>query len=166
MQAIKIRESVESDKSSLIKLFFEFGEFLKKTDEKYLNMLLVPEDYGQRYYKMMIDDVEKKQGKIYVVEDSERLVGFIAGVILEVGNNEEEFDFKPHRMGRVIELFLEEKYRGMGLGSVLIKKMEEYFKENKCYKINIEVFAPNVNSYKFYKKHGYTDRNNDVVKVI
>ena len=119
MEDSLIRECKESDKSDLIELFFEFGRYLEKLDKECLNLVTVPEDYGQKFYNKMIDEVKTKKGKIFVLENNQKLVGFIAGVIIEVGSNDDELDCKPHRMGRVIELFINEKYRGIGYGSIL-----------------------------------------------
>ncbi len=166
MHEIEIREFNENDEAELIALFFEFGTYIKDLDKNYLDLLVVGDDYGQIFYKKMFNDVENKNGKLYIVENTEKIVGFIAGVILEVGNQDDEIDCKPHRMGRIIDLYLSEKYRGQGYGSKLIEKMESYFKEKNCYKVNIEVFGPNVEAYKFYKKHGFNERNIDLVKVL
>lgn len=166
MDGLQIREFNEKDEQELIALFFEFGTYIKYLDKNYLDLLIVREDYGQVFYKKMINDVKNKDGKLYIAEDNGKIIGFIAGVILEVGNQEDESDCKPHRMGRIIDLYLSEKYRGKGYGSKLIEKMESYFKEKNCYKVNIEVFGPNVKAYKFYKKHGFSERNIDLVKVL
>jgi ribosomal protein S18 acetylase RimI-like enzyme len=166
MQDLKIREFQKSDKPQIIELFFEFGEYLKKLDEKFLNLIIVPKNYGQRFYKSMLRDVKKSNGKIFIAEAEGKVAGFVAGVIFDVGKIKDEFDCKPHRMGRIKELFLNEKYRGNGTGKKLMDAMQSYFKENHCFKVNVEVFSPNANSLSFYKKYGFNERNVDLVKVI
>lgn len=166
MKNIIIREFVGKDEAGLIKLFFEFGDYLKELDKKYLSLIIVPNNYGQAFYQKMITDVKNKKGKIFILEDSKKIVGFVAGVILEVGERDDEIDCRSHRMGRVIELFITKKYRSLGYGSKLMSEILKYFKKNNCYKVNIEVFRPNVSAYNFYKKHGFTERNIDMVKVI
>ena len=166
MENLSIREFQDSDESDLIQLFFEFGEYLKRCDEKAMNLLTVPDDYGQKFYMKMITDAQNKNGKVYVLVDDQKIVGFVGGIIIEVGIDPDDFDCKSHRMGRITDLFLSEKYRGFGYGAKLMNTLENYFKEKGCYKINIEVFGPNVDSYNFYKKHGYSDRNIDLAKVI
>jgi GNAT superfamily N-acetyltransferase len=163
---IQIREFRKDDSMEIIRLFYEFGHFLKQLDDKALKLLTNPEQYGERFFKMMLRDTKNKDGKIYVLEDNGRLAGFIAGVVLEVGKGENEFDCVPYRMGRVIELFVSRVYRGKGYGTKLIDTIQKYFKEKNCYKVNIEVFGPNNEAYKFYKKLGYTERNIDLAKVL
>src|SRR3972149_6169731 len=155
MQNTLIREFKKSDKPQLVKLFFEFGGFLKELDEKDLGLIIVPNDYGEKFFDRMLKDVQTQEGIIYVLEADKKAVGFIAGIIHNVGSKEDELDCKPHRMGRVIELFISKKYRGAGFGLKLMEKIGKYFKEKECYKINVEVLALNKNAYNFYKKLGF-----------
>ncbi len=162
----KIRGLQPQDRTKLITLFTEFGHYLEKLDQVALKLLIVPKNYGEFFYQKMIGDVEKKQGKVWVVEVEEEIVGFIAGVVIEVGDSLDEIDCKAHLMGRVIELFINEKYRNQGLGKKLMEEMIDYFKVKGCYKVNIEVFGPNQNAYHFYKKLGFQDRSYDLTKVL
>jgi ribosomal protein S18 acetylase RimI-like enzyme len=166
MDTYLIRKSTPSDKEAIIKLFFEFGNYLADLDNNALKLLIVPDNYGPEFYKRMVDDVEKKQGVIFTAEIEGKVIGFIAGVIIEVGGNPDEIDCTPHRLGRVTFLFISNEHRGQGLGRKLLVIITNYFRKKNCYKVNIEVFAPNQNAYGFYKKLGYIDRNYDVVKVL
>ncbi len=166
MRKFIIREFKIDDKNRLIELFLEFGNYLKNSDANDMGLLIVPENYGQVYSDKLIKDVTTKRGIIYVLEVNSVVAGFIGGIIFDIGRAKSDIDCKPHRMGRVTDLFISQKYRGKGYGSILLTKMEEYFKSKKCFKVNIEVFAPNVDAYNFYLKHGYTDRNIDLGKKL
>lgn len=166
MDKYTIRKIKSNDKSQLIKLFFEFGQYLASLDKNTFNLLIVPDNYGERFYMRMIENVEKNNGIIYVLKTDSCVVGFVAGVIFEVGNKKDEIDCKPHRMGRVIELFINHTHRGQGLGKKLMEKVLDYFKDQNCYKVNIEVFAPNQKAYFFYKKLGFQDRSYDLIKLL
>lgn len=146
--------------------FFEFGDYIKNSDKTVLDLLLVPDNYGPLFFNKMLQNVKTKNGILYVLEIDKKVCGFIAGVIFDAGIKNNELDCKPHRMGRVADLFVTECYRGLGYGSKMLGKMEKYFKMKKCFKVNIEVFAPNVDAYYFYKKHKYQDRNIDLVKKL
>jgi ribosomal protein S18 acetylase RimI-like enzyme len=166
MNPYHIRELQETDKTAMISLFNEFGSYLQQLDVPVLDLLVVPEDYGQKFYAKMVSDISTKQGKAFVVEVDAKVVGFVAGVMFDVGEEPDEFDCKPHKMGRVIELYINEAYRGQGIGTDLLNSIEVYFKTHGGFKVNIDVFAPNQRSYEFYLKHGYTPRNIDVVKLL
>ena len=49
---------------------------------------------------------------------------------------------------------------------MLLEKMENYFKEMNCKRINIEVFGPNKDGLNFYTKNGYIERDIIVSKRI
>ena len=166
MKKYTIHKIETHDKPKLIELFFEFGQYLAELDKNAFNLLIVPDNYGERFYTRMIENVGKNNGIIYVLEIDNCVVGFVAGVIFEVGNKEDEIDCKPHKMGRVIELFINQKYRRQGLGKKLMKKIFKYFKNQNCYKVNIEVFAPNQGAYCFYNKLGFQDRSYDLIKLL
>ena len=65
MQNTLIREFKKSDKPQLVKLFFEFGGFLKELDEKDLGLIIVPNDYGEKFFDRMLKDVQTQEGIIY-----------------------------------------------------------------------------------------------------
>ena len=56
--------------------------------------------------------------------------------------------------------------RGNGIGKTLLEKMEEYFKNIDCKRINIEVFGPNKKGLNFYEKNGYISRDIIVSKKL
>ena len=66
----------------------------------------------------------------------------------------------------MIELYLEEGSRGKGIGTRLMKMMEEYFRQNNCDVSKVEVFAPNIKAHNFYRELGYQDRAIDMTKIL
>ncbi len=52
------------------------------------------------------------------------------------------------------------------MGTLLINKMEDYFKEMGCEYIFVDVFAYNKNGIKFYDKQGYHPRMHTDIKKL
>ncbi len=52
------------------------------------------------------------------------------------------------------------------MGTLLINKMEDYFKEMGCEYIFVDVFAYNKNAINFYSKKGYHARMHNYLKKI
>lgn len=48
-----------------------------------------------------------------------------------------------------------ESYRGKGIGSMLMEKAENYAREKKCRRMELEVFGKNVGAIELYKHRGY-----------
>ncbi len=68
------------------------------------------------------------------------------------------------RLFKVTELVVSKSSRANGVGSVLLKAMEDYLKSVGCEDILLAVFAYNNKAIDFYKKHGYHMRMIDMTK--
>ena len=51
-------------------------------------------------------------------------------------------------------LWVAEQYRKQGLGSILLKSVEQTAKEKGCYLVHLDTF--DFQAKEFYEKHGYT----------
>lgn len=162
---IIIRPYQEQDKQQLIQICQVFGEYMQKLDEPYLDMMVVSDNYGELLLARTIEDIRINNGIILVAEKNSQIIGFAACITKLLGQEPED-DCKPHKMGRVTELYIDEKYRGQSIGSRLLEHLTEYLMNQSCFKINIEVFAPNQKALKFYQKNGFEIRNYDLTKVI
>lgn len=147
----------------LVKLFKEFGNYLMEVDP--LKRTVYKPDNAEPYTKCILNKVVKANGTVYVAVKDKKVIGFIMSTVRDMKPSLED-DCIAHRKGRVIELFVTERYRKHGVGKKLIDKMEKFFKEKACDVVNIEVFAPNTNAYQFYKSIGYEDRNIDLMKTL
>lgn len=156
------RDYENSDKDELLRLYQKFGEYFVAIDD--LHRCIVGARYAESFYEELMNATSKNQGKILVVEGLDhKLVGFSACNItyLTPENTQESV---PTVKGRILELFIVEENRGLGIGKKLMQEMEDYLKQNKVDVVNVEVFAPNKSAYNFYKKLGYNNRNYDLIK--
>ncbi|ENN95770.1 ribosomal-protein-alanine acetyltransferase [Methanocaldococcus villosus KIN24-T80] len=82
----------------------------------------------------------------YVAEVNNKVVGYIVGM-MDWGN------------GHIVSLAVKKEYRRRGIGSLLLKTLENYyFNVAKCNYIVLEVRVSNIAARKFYYKMGYRDR--------
>ena len=158
-----IRKYRSSDKPSIIKLMEEFGDYLVAVDTM-KRQRRAPE-FGEYFTQKMIENDKKNDGIVYVAEQEGRIVGFIAG-IMPKPSKEDLLECIPGKGGRIIELFVSEQYRNQKVGTVLMEKMEVYFRKAGCDVIKVEVFAPNIHAYQFYQRLGYQDRSFDLIKKL
>jgi ribosomal protein S18 acetylase RimI-like enzyme len=159
----EIRKYSLSDKPYIVKLMEDFGDYLVNVDTM-KRQRRMPE-YGKWFTKRMLSLVNENNGVIYVAENNSQIVGFIAGMMTEQ-TEEELLECIPTKAGRVIELFVEESFRGTGIGTGLMEKVEEYFRKNGCDVSRVEVFEPNVKAHAFYRNLGYHDRSIDLMKKL
>ncbi len=113
-------------------------------------------EYRELYFQKVLKEVNDFEGKIFLYQEENQILGFIASVINNL--EEETYEFKTPKRGRITELVVSNKARNNGVGTQLITAMEKYLKSVGCKDILLAVFAYNENAIKFYKKNGYHNR--------
>lgn len=144
-------------------LLVELEEYIIKIDEDQLDRL--HSDYRDKMAIIDLEKVKKENGKCYLYKENDKIVGLIMGTIPPY-EEYDYLDYKCPKRGRIIELIVSKKARSNGIGQKLMNKMEEYFKNNHCEYIMLEVFAYNNNAIQFYEKQGYHNRMHDIIKKI
>jgi GNAT superfamily N-acetyltransferase len=162
MKAI-VRQYQKEDKIQLIGLMETLQDFLVDIDP--LHRLRRLPDYGEIYTKSLLTKIRKARGIIYLAIEGQEVVGCIAGV-MEVQRQEEVVGEYPSNTGRILELVVQEKYRGQDIGLKLMEKMENYFRINGCDVVRVECFVPNTGAHVFYTKLRYHNRMIDMVKRL
>jgi ribosomal protein S18 acetylase RimI-like enzyme len=87
---------------------------------------------------------------IFVAEDKEKIIGFIAGhLTTRLGCN-----------GELEWINVIPEYRKTGVASELLYHLAKWFVEQNSTKVCIDVAAENIPAQKFYRKHGAKNLNN------
>ena len=144
-------------------LLVELEEYLVSIDKDNLDQ--IHEDYREKYANIELNELEKKNGKCFIAVENNKAVGLVMGEIREYSEYD-YLDYKCPKTGDIIELIVSSKYRKKGYGNQLINKMEDYFKEQECEIITIDVFAYNEKAICFYDKKGYHNRMHRIIKSI
>ncbi|MBI5151851.1 MAG: GNAT family N-acetyltransferase [Candidatus Pacebacteria bacterium] len=160
---VTIRKYEPVDKEIIENFFDVFLDFIASMDP--LERLRRLPGFGQKYLQTTLRDVKRKNGAMYVAMKENHVIGFVVGVIIKQ-KTIERYECIPTTTGRVTELFVHDPYRGKNIGSLLLNKIESYFKTNDCNVIYIEVFEPNTRAHNFYQSFGYKDRRRDMIKQI
>ena len=159
MEIIEYSSKYQDD---IKKLLCELQEYIVSIDPYHFN--IIGDDYKDKIYEKDMNCVLKNDGKIYLAIEDNKVIGMILGII-----EKPEYDFDYERktkVGHVLELIVTKKVRNNGVGSKLLKRMEEYFFNKDCYTINIDVFGYNIQGRKFYEKNGYHARMVNMSKQI
>jgi ribosomal protein S18 acetylase RimI-like enzyme len=158
---LAIREYMASDRPCIVKCMEELQDYLVKVDGMKFTRRM-PE-YGEHFTEKLLQEVRDKKGRIYVAEDQGKIAGFIAGIVYE-WSTEVLLECVPLKSGRILELFVDLEHRRQGIGRMLMRKIEEYFRISGCDVFRVEVFKPNTEAYQFYQGLGYQDRIVDMIK--
>lgn len=136
---MKIRKATKKDLGQISKVVkTEFDRIFK---EKWSDSTSI--QFVKYFYKI---------GIIYIAEDKQKILGFIIGRLEPIGEG----------MAMVVEgLAVDSKYQKKGIGSLLVKKLEEYAKSKKVY-LTYLTTRKGIPAVKFYEKMKFK-KSKDVV---
>lgn len=160
---ITIREYTESDRGWMEEQMDIFQKDIALLDHECI--VQRSPGFGVAYTGKTLKQIEKNAGKCYMAEDEGVKVGFIIGVIHEL-DAIELLESIEEKEGHVTDLYVVEGKRNLGIGQLLIEKIEEYFRENDLQYSYIEVFGPNTRAKAFYEKMQYRVRDYVMMKKL
>jgi len=146
IQRMIIRKAKKKDIESIQKLDRESTMYHKKFDKDFYT---ISEKWRKIKKDSQIKVIKSPTNLILVAEIDEKVVGYIWGYEEKILN---------HKIGKIQELIVTLKQRGKGIGTELIKKMLDFFKERKCIISEIEVFVENLPTIQVYEKAGFRKR--------
>ena len=160
---MKIIEYEEKYLEDVRDLLVELEEYILTIDEDNLDQL--HPEYREKMALLDLQAINENNGKCYLAIEKEKAIGLIMGTIIKF-DKYDYLDYKCPKEGKITELIVTSKTRSKGVGQLLIKQMEEYFKSVGCEYILVDVFAYNKNGIKFYDKQGYHSRMYTNIKKI
>ena len=152
MQIIEYEDKYLEDVKDLL---VELEEYIVSIDKD--NLDCVHPEYREKMAVLDLEEVKNNNGKCYIAVCNNKVMGLIMGTIIKF-DEYDYLDYKCPKCGEVTELVVSKKVRSSGIGTLLMNKIEEYFKSIGCEYISIEVFAYNKMGINFYEKHGYHTR--------
>ena len=145
------------------KLLVELEEYIVSIDQDNLDQ--VGKDYKEKMIQYDLKEVESNNGKCFVAVENDMAIGVIMGIERR-WEDHDYLDYKCPKTGVITELVIKKGIRSNGIGTKLVKKMEEYFKSIGCEYVSIDVFAYNENALKFYSKFGYHARMINTIRKL
>jgi len=101
-------------------------------------------------YVAMIKDSTDDSWKVYLATAPEnKIIGFIIGSI-----EKDEYLVKD-KIGKVEDWYIEDEYRGNGIGKELYNKLEKWFKEKDCHQVMSDTWQGNEPSISAHKRLGF-----------
>ena len=133
-----VRDSSFSDVPSILKLLYDLGRPLPKTD--------IERENFEKLIKEFFIDTKKK---ILVSEiDDTKIIGLVSIMFLSRLNQNSLEMYIP-------ELIIDKEYRNLGIGRQLINSCIVLAKNKKCHRIRLESANHRIDSHLFYKRMGF-----------
>ena len=144
-------------------LLVELEEYIVSIDKDELDQ--VHPEYREKLALLDLEEINNYNGKCYLAIENNKAIGLIMGIIRPY-DEFDYLDYKCPKSGEITELIVTKKIRSKGIGQLLINKMEEYFKQQECEYILVDVFAYNDIAIKFYNQKDYHSRMHSMIKKI
>ncbi|MDP4038891.1 MAG: GNAT family N-acetyltransferase [bacterium] len=162
---MKIRKATEKDYGVFAELTEKNHSYIVGVDK--WKMMKVGTGYKKLAAQNYIEDVKMHDGVILVAETKNKIIG-CAVATLSVSSELIKTKYKKEylKTGFIKNVFVEETFRGQGIGSKIVGELEKYLKEKGCPTVHLEVFAPNTNALKIYNNIGYQDHSRILIKIL
>lgn len=118
---------------------------------------------AREYFEKVIDT---DSPHILVARLSNRIVGFITFNEKRAGSGIETFASNLADHVEVIDLFIDEEFRGKNVGTQLMTKVQEHCQRAGLPNMKVEVATANTKALQFYEKLGFVPRQTEIFTTI
>ena len=145
---IAIRQALASDFDQVGKVFAEENRF---------HAALLPEHFQiaepimtREWFDEILTNARKA---LLVAERAREIVG---AVLITIRTSPDDPIFQPRRYGYIDEIAVAERYRGQGIGQLLMKEAHTWTFEQGASEVELHVWEANQPAIVFYERLGYT----------
>ena len=117
--------------------------------EKYNKLLNIEWTFGEKgtkYFKELIQN-----NFVYVAKINNNIIGYLAGSIHNVN------ECFTEKFAEIENMYIENQYRRLKIGSKLIIKFKEWCKLNNVEYIEVSAWSENIEAINFYKNNNFID---------
>ena len=128
-------------------------------DIDYYNWHNLPsEDLLQNNYNMFqYQRKSRRYNYILAIDDTiDEVIGTLVFILPSESNNPQSyFDSIAKKNIFFAYFYIDEQYRNLGIGTIMLNILSEYIKNAGCSALQMKVDIPNKNAYRFYERLGY-----------
>lgn len=135
--------NLESIKSAKVKDFNKIKKIIKGM-YKYSRFYEIESTKVDCFYEKWLENAIKKKFDdiCFFIEENSEVLGFVTGRV-------------ENKIGKIGLIGVNSKYRSLGLGKILLNKINDYFFENNCIKLLVSTQGKNKAAIKFYLKNDF-----------
>ncbi len=142
-----VRYAREEDIDSIFQLWVESMKFHEELDPLIFGFISEKSPEAKRFIR---EQFEKESSIILVAEKEEQVVGYLLGEIRE------RLPFQKLRVtGYIWDIVVTACERNRGIGSILLEKAFQFFKNRDLDTVMLNVSEKNRSALRFYEKHGF-----------
>jgi len=155
-----IRKAKKEDFEQYLNLQKEFNKFINNLTHPIFHSELSIKNLKKNY----LIEINKKTELILLLEENNKIIGFIEGNINKLKNN--NWQPKFNKVGYISDVFIKEEYRKKGYFKKCLNELFDFFKKNKVKYCNLHVNIENKSAIKSYEKFGFKTLNFKMWKTI
>lgn len=111
-------------------------------------------------YEKLTSEIKNEGSLFFLVEDNDKVVAY-----MKLNFDKAQTEEGHKNTLEVQRIYILEKYKGKGIGKVLIQKAKELAKENSLSYIWLGVWENNFPAIKFYEKQGFEKFSTHIFKL-
>lgn len=147
LDEVLIRPATVEDAEAIARMWERLVEYHRNLDH---DLPPATADGPRRYARSLAQRVDDTHTCTYVAEGDGQLIGYILGVIVDFPP--EMFEQEPS--GFLADIYVEDAYRGQGVGSALVNALAEWFEQKGLTYFEWHVAARNTVGLRFWRKMG------------
>jgi ribosomal protein S18 acetylase RimI-like enzyme len=147
MDEALIRPAAASDTVAIGKLWEQLVEYHRSLDP---DMPQATPQGAQIYARNLASRLEDPQTRVFVAERDGRVVGYVLGVVVDLMPE----IFQQEVSGFLADIYVEDAYRGQGIGHALVDGLADWFRMHGVRYIEWHVAASNTTARAFWESLG------------
>jgi ribosomal protein S18 acetylase RimI-like enzyme len=141
---MNIRKATISDAAEIMTIYNELMDYEMSLLEGDLKSIQLNWERKKTLENVEAYLLNENMRLFVAVDDDNKILGFITGA---------HSKGVKHREGR-LDIFIRKEYREKGTGTALMDRMFEWFRDEDCISVLVNVYAANERAKEFYKKYG------------
>ena len=142
-----VRSARETDIDSIFRLWVESMKFHEELDPLIFGYISEKSNHAKRFIS---EQFKKESSIILVAEKGERVIGYLLGEVRE------RLPFQRLQItGYIWDIVVTAGERKRGIGSRLLEKAFQFFKDRDLDTVMLNVSEKNRSALRFYEKHGF-----------
>ena len=158
MKNIIIRTAIISDLEAIQKLNQELCVKENREYDRTINIDYPFSKNGEDYFRSRIESADSLA---LIAEENKNTIGYLVGSIIAP-----ETYRTITRMAEAENMYVKESFRGLGIGSQLNQRFEDWWRKNRAQRIRYVASAGNIEAIKLYKKLGSKEVNITLEKEL
>jgi ribosomal protein S18 acetylase RimI-like enzyme len=156
---VRIRTALPADRDALVALI----RILNTFEAALTQDRLVTRAAADAYHRSLLERIARQEGRLLVADVDGRVVGFMSLIVQEDQPFVRE---EVRRHGYVLDLVVDEEWRGQGIGRALLSEAERLTREKGLKRLVIGVVSGNDAAERLYEDCGFKIYAKAMLKAV